>query len=555
MRAVLGKVFLFVVVAAAFFMLGTLLPFANKEAVTIDHVVTAGRLIGVPFTAAEADSMLDGVTENKKSYLSIREAKLPNEVYPAMQFNPLPVGFKHRSYFSRLVFNSNEGAKRPASEEELAYMSIGELAELIKTGQITSVELTQFYIDRIKKLDTRLHAVVTLMEDYALQQARMADEEIAAGKYKGMLHGIPFGAKDLLAKSGFKTTWGATPYKDQVIDTDATVIARLEEAGAILVAKTTLGALAWGDVWFGGKTRNPWNTEQGSSGSSAGSASAVSAGMLPFAIGSETLGSIVSPATVCGVTGLRPTYGRVSRHGAMALSWSMDKLGPICRNVEDCAIVLEAIAGPDGMDPMVFDFPFFYEPEIDLSHVRIGYVKSDFERDYAFHDQDSVTLAVMASLGAELVPIDLPSQPTGDMTIILSAEAAAAFEELTLSSRDDELVRQVKRAWPNVFRQSRLIPAVEYIQANRLRTMLVQDMDALFSSIDVYLAPSWGSKNLGLTNLSGHPSVVLPNGFSEAGTPTSITFTGRLFDEGTLLAVANAYQNASGWHRKHPVVN
>ena len=538
-------------VAAASFFIGRSVG-SDKEGINRSTVKQAQKLTAIPFTPQEIDSMLTGLEEQTGNYLTLRKESIPNQLYPAMQFNPLPVGFTYKSIFSELAFDQYEVTERPANEDSLAFLSVGELAELIKARQIRSEELTTFYINRIKKYNPKLEAIVTLMEDYALEKAREADREIEAGNYKGMLHGIPFGAKDLLAKRGFKTTWGATPYQEQVIEEDATVIERLEEAGAILVAKTTLGALAWGDVWFGGKTRNPWNIEHGSSGSSAGSASTVSGGLLPFAIGSETLGSIVSPSTICGVTGLRPTYGRVSRHGAMALSWSMDKLGPLCRNVEDCAIVLATIYGPDGKDPMVFDYPFYYQPEVEVSKLRIGYVKADFEKDYAFHDQDSASLQVLRGLGAELIPIVLPDLPVGDMTIILSAEAAAAFDDLTRSNRDDELVRQVKRAWPNVFRTARFIPAVEYIQANRLRTQLIREMDSLFNQIDVYIAPSWGGSNLTLTNLSGHPAVVLPNGFSGEGTPTSITFTGRLFDEGTLLAVAKAYQDATSWHLRRP---
>lgn len=538
-------------VAAVAFFIGRSVG-SDEEGISRSTVAQAQKLTAIPFTHQEIDSMLSGLEEQSGNYLALRKETIPNQLYPAMHFNPVPVGFAYKSAFSEVAFDKFSGTKRPENEDSLAYLSIGELGELIKTRQISSEELTHFYINRIKKYNPQLEAVVTLMDDYALEQARAADKEIEAGNYKGILHGIPFGAKDLLAKRGFKTTWGATPYQEQVIEEDATVIQRLEEAGAILVAKTTLGALAWGDVWFGGKTRNPWNIEQGSSGSSAGSASTVSGGLLPFAIGSETLGSIVSPSTVCGITGLRPTYGRVSRHGAMALSWSMDKLGPLCRNVEDCAIVFAAIYGPDGKDPMVFDYPFHYQPEVNIKKLKIGYIKSDFEKDYGFHDQDSVSLLVLRGLGAELIPIVLPDLPVGDMTIILSAEAAAAFDDLTRSNRDDELVRQVKRAWPNVFRTARFIPAVEYIQANRLRTQLINEMDSLFNQVDVYLAPSWGSSNLALTNLSGHPSVVLPNGFSKEGTPTSITFTGRLFDEGTVLAVAKAYQDATSWHLMRP---
>jgi len=548
-RTILGISILLSVAVASFFA-GRY--FRQSESITKNTVYELGKLTGLSFTPQEADSILDGLHTQKENYISMRSFPLANDVPPAMQLNPIPRGFRYRSAFTSVQFSDYGGTVRPASDDDLTYLSIGQLAELIKTRQLTSLELTQFYIDRIKKYDTLLHAVITLTEDYAIEKAKQADREIAAGNYKGLLHGIPFGAKDLLAKKGFKTTWGATPYMDQMIDTDATVIERLENAGAILVAKTTLGALAWGDVWFGGKTRNPWKPENGSSGSSAGSASTVSAGLLPFAIGSETLGSIVSPSTICGVTGLRPTYGRVSRHGAMALSWSMDKLGPLCRNAEDCAIVFAAIYGPDGKDPMVYDHPFGYAPKVDLTGLKVGYLKSDFDEEYDFHSQDGVTLAVMKQLGAELIPIELPDFPVGDMTVILSAEAAAAFDELTRTNSDDDLVRQVKRAWPNVFRTARSIPAVEYIHANRLRSQLIAEMDKLFEKVDVYLAPSWAGNNLTLTNLSGHPAVVLPNGFSEEGLPTSITFTGRLFDEGTLVAVAKAYQDASGWHLKHP---
>jgi Asp-tRNA(Asn)/Glu-tRNA(Gln) amidotransferase A subunit family amidase len=378
------------------------------------------------------------------------------------------------------------------------------------------------------------------------------DKEIAAGKYRGLLHGIPFGIKDLFAAKGYKTTWGAVPFKDQVIDEDATVLLKLEEAGAVLAAKFTLGALAWGDVWFGGMTRNPWDTSSGSSGSSAGSASAVSAGLVPFAIGTETWGSIVSPSTVCGNTGLRPTYGRVSRTGAMALSWSMDKVGPICRTAEDLAIVFDAITGTDGIDQTLYSVPFNYTSETDYTQLRIGYLKTDFDKDYPFHKNDSITLAKLTQLGAELIPISLPELPINDLSIILSAEAAAAFDELTRSNRDDMMVRQIKNAWPNNFRSSRFIPAVEYINANRLRFILIQEMQKVMDEIDIYIAPSWEGDNLLMTNLTGHPCVVLPNGFTDEGTPTSISFIGRLFDEGRLIAFAKKYQDSEEFHIKHP---
>ena len=313
-----------------------------------------------------------------------------------------------------------------------------------------------------------------------------------------------------------------------------------------------MGELAWGDVWFGEKTRNPWDTANGSSGSSAGSASSVSAGLVPFAIGTETWGSIVSPSTVCGTTGLRPTYGRVSRTGAMALSWSMDKIGTICRTAEDLAIVFNIINGSDGIDQTLYDASFTYDHDIDFKDLKIGYLKNDFDKKYDFHDNDSITLAKLTELGAELIPIELPKLPINDLSIILSAEAGAAFDELTRSNKDDLLVRQIKNAWPNSFRASRFISAVEYINANRIRFMLIQEMQKLMEKVDLYVAPSWEGDNLLLTNLTGHPCVVLPNGFSEKGTPTSISFIGRLFDEGKLIAFAKAYQDATGFHKQHP---
>ncbi|MCK5330019.1 MAG: amidase, partial [Candidatus Marinimicrobia bacterium] len=393
---------------------------------------------------------------------------------------------------------------------------------------------------------------VTLTEKLALEQARKMDAELAEGKYRGYLHGIPYGAKDLLAVQGYPTTWGAVPYRYQIIDSDATVIKKLEEAGAVLVTKLTLGALAWGDVWFGGKTRNPWSLEQGSSGSSAGPAAATAAGLVAFSIGSETWGSIVSPSTRCGVTGLRPTYGRVSRTGAMALSWSMDKLGPMCRNVTDCALVFETIYGPDGIDQTIIDLPFAYDPDIDLSKLRIGYLAQDFDEDYPTRENDQKTLQRLRELGVELIPITLPDYPIEELAIILSAEAAAAFDELTRSGQDDQLVRQIKNAWPNEFRVSRFIPAVEYIQANRVRYLLIQEMQKMMESVDIYIAPSLIGNNLLLTNLTGHPCVVVPNGFTNEGSPTSISFIGRLFDENLVLAVAGKYQAATDWHLKHP---
>jgi len=517
-----------------------------------ENIDAAEKIINLNFTDAEKDSMLDNLAGFSESYEKIREIKLENSIPPAIIFNPIPVNFKFPQKQEEIEFSDYSYTKLPQDINDLAYFTIGELACLIKTKQITSTELTKFFLERLKKYDPALHCVITLTEERALKQADLMDKEISEGKYRGLLHGIPFGVKDLLSTKDYKTTWGAMPFKDQFIENDASVITKLEEAGAVLCAKLTMGALAWGDVWFGGKTRNPWDTTKGSSGSSAGSASTVAAGLLPFAIGTETWGSIISPSTVCGTTGLRPTYGRVSRTGAMALSWSMDKIGPICRSAEDLAIVFNAIQGEDGIDQTLYDVPFNYKPDIDLKNLKVGYLKSDFDSLYDFHVNDSLTLARLKELGVDLIPIELPDLPVNELSLILSTEASAAFDELTRSNRDDLLVRQIKNAWPNEFRSSRFIPAVEYINANRIRFLLIQEMEKLMNEVDIYIAPSWYGNNLLLTNLTGHPAVVLPNGFSEDGTPTSITFTGKLFNEGILIAFAKLYQDATDFHKKHP---
>ncbi len=522
------------------------------QTITTENIENAEKLLDLKFTDAERDSMLGSLEEQKGNYKKIRDVQLNNNVMPSILFNPIPVGFTFPKEQKLIKFSDYSKTKLPSNKDEIAFFTIGQLAELIRTKQITSTELTKFFIERLKKFDPVLHCVVTLTEDRAMQQAKITDEEIAAGNYRGLLHGIPFGVKDLLATKDYKTTWGAMPYKDQIIDIDATVIKKLEEAGAVLIAKLSMGALAWGDVWFGGKTRNPWDTTSGSSGSSAGSAASVSAGLVPFAIGTETYGSIVSPSTVCGTTGLRPTYGTVSRTGAMALSWSMDKIGPICSSAEDLAIVFNAIHGVDGVDQTLFDVPFNYQSLNNLKGLKIGYLKKDFDKQYDFHTNDSLTLLKLKELGAELIPIELPDYPVNDLAIILSAEAGAVFDELTRSNKDDLLVRQIKNAWPNSFRASRFIPAVEYINASRVRTLLIQEMQKLMSKIDLYVAPSWEGDNNLLTNLTGHPCIVLPNGFSDKGTPTSITFIGRLFDEGRLIGFAKLYQDATDFHKQHP---
>lgn len=548
------------VAAAALLALGAASPDFGRRTLS-----RAAQVVGLEFTSGERELMLEGVRERVEDYRAVREFRVDNGVAPALLFYPVPPGGEGAATGGEPRFSRVEPFEVPEDLEELAFEPVTRLAALIRERKITSTELTKMYLARLKRLGPKLECVVTLTEERALKEAARADREIAQGHYRGPLHGIPYGAKDLLAAEGYPTTWGATPYKDQVIDLDATVIRRLEAAGAVLVAKLTLGALAWGDVWFGGQTKNPWNLEQGSSGSSAGSAAATAAGLVPFALGSETWGSIVSPATRCGTTGLRPTFGRVSRHGAMALSWSMDKLGPLCREVEDCALVFDAIRGPDGMDRTVVDEPFAFDPARDVTTLRVGYTRSLFEepiededeeqlaRRREWRDFDLAALDVLRGLGVDLVPVELPGDlPVEALSFILSAEAAAAFNDLTLSGLDDTLVRQVRYAWPNQFREARLIPAVEYIQANRIRSLLIQRMEEMMETVDVYVSPSYGGNNLLLTNLTGHPSVVLPHGFRTDGTPVSITFTGRLYGEAEALAVAKAFQDATDHHRKHP---
>lgn len=520
--------------------------------ITAHAIQQAETLFGLEFSEAKRDSMMDGLNANLQAYVALRAMELGNEVWPAVQFNPVPIGKTFDTKQNPISWNLPEGTTLPANPDDLAYYSVAELSVLLRDGKITSLELTEFFLSRIEKFDPVLKAVITLTPDLAREQARRADDELSRGLYRGILHGIPYGTKDLLALEGYPTTLGAGPFRDQIIEETATVIQKLEEAGAVHLAKLTLGELAWGDVWFGGMTRTPWNTEVGSSGSSAGSASAVAAGLMPFSIGSETLGSIVSPSTRNGVTGLRPTYGRVSRHGAMALSWSMDKIGPITRSAQDAAIVFDAIYGPDGKDPSVFDLPFNYESEFDFQNLYIGYTASLFEESYPNRENDIEVLEALRKAGANLIPIELPPAPVGVMNLILSVEAAAAFDDLTRSGKDDELVRQVKMAWPNVLRTARFVPAVEHIQANRARQLLIEEMDKALAGVDVYISPSFFGGNLQITNLTGHPTVVLPNGFTSAGMPTSITITGHLFDEGTVLSLAWAYQELTDFHKRRP---
>src|SRR5438034_3041438 len=442
--------------------------------ITKETIATAEEIAGVSFTDEERTMMVRNLTQQKQQIDSLHKVTLDNSVSPAIVFDPVPAGTTlPAKKKTPLVRQKVALMSRPTSIEELAFLPVAKLSELVRTRRVKPSELTDMYLDRLKRYDPQLNCVISFTEKRARAQASAADAEISQGRYRGPLHGIPWGAKDLLAAKGYKTTWGAGPYKEQTIDADATVVQRLDQAGAILVAKLTLGELAQGDNWFGGVTRNPWWPEQGSSGSSAGPSSATSAGLVGFSIGTETLGSISSPSTRCGVTGLRPTFGRVPRTGAMALAWSMDKIGPICRSVEDCALVLNAIYGPDGQDLAVRDYPFNWDASVKPSALRIGYFKAAFdlpERDsqdrpqHTTKAQDDAALEVLLRLGAHLIPVEAPQFPVGS-GLILQPEAGAAFENLVLSGKVKELVQQAPNSWPNTFRSAQFIPAVDYINA------------------------------------------------------------------------------------------
>ncbi|MBW6496865.1 MAG: amidase [Bacteroidales bacterium] len=525
----------------------------SDNVISLAMIQQASRLIGLEFSEKQNEMMVRNLEMNRQAYDAIRDFELKNEVTPALVFDPIPAGYLPPAPTGKIKWDIPADVPLPANRDELAFYSVPQLASLIQSRRISAEELTRFFLERLEKYGDTLQAVVTITRETALAQARYADREIAMGRYRGPLHGIPYGAKDLLAVEGFKTTWGAMPYKDQTIDQTATVIRKLDEAGAILVAKLTMGALAMGDIWFGGVTKNPWNLEQGSSGSSAGAASTVSAGLLPFAIGTETLGSIVSPSTRCGVTGLRPTFGRVSRSGAMALSWSMDKIGPIARSAYDCAIVLEAISGRDAADVTTRDVAFEVPETSQVQNFRVGYIKSFFEQEYPGNENDRQVLADLEKMGFEPEEVEWDfSMPVTALRIILTAEAAAAFDELTVTKRDSLLVAQGANAWPNTFRAARFIPAVEYINANRIRSLLIQQVHELMKKYDVIVTPSYGGNQLLVTNLTGQPCLVAPNGFNQNGSPTSISFIGNLFEEGKLVALAAAWQEYSGHHLKQP---
>jgi Asp-tRNA(Asn)/Glu-tRNA(Gln) amidotransferase A subunit family amidase len=571
----------------------------------------AAAIADVPLPAEYRQMMVDNLNEQVKGYEEIFKLHIPNNVAPALVFDPVLPSTKFELEkrplrISQAPATSSRGV--PKNLEDVCYDSVRDLAELVRTKKVSSVALTEMYLERLKRYDPLLHFVITFTEDRARAKAKEADLEVAAGKYRGPLHGLPWGGKDLLSVKGYRTTWGAGGFENQTFDEDATVVKRLDAAGAVLVAKLSLGALAMDDHWFGAKTRNPWKPAQGSSGSSAGSSSATAAGCVAFSIGSETLGSISSPSTRCGCTGLRPTFGLVPRTGAMALSWSMDKLGPICRAVEDTALVLHAIYGPDCGDRAVQQAAFNWDADLDWRKLRVGYLKNDFERPlenpeepaakppselsaeekkkldeqkqrreqfrlHAEYDRrfDQAAIAKLQAMGVNLVPVELPKFPYDAMISLLGAEAAAAFDELTRTGRDKLLTDQGPGDWPNTFRSARLIPAVEYIQANRARLLAMEAVAKTLDGFDVIVAPT-RSQQLVVTNLTGQPALILPNGFrgddappartndkgeiegdyGGPGTPVSLTFVGQLYGEGRLLAFARAYQQATDFHLQHP---
>ncbi|RLD24291.1 MAG: amidase [Bacteroidetes bacterium] len=525
----------------------------NDNSFSKSDVLSAQKVIGLDMSEEVLDTVYAYLIDNKEGYDSLRAYPIDNNVQPPLYFDPRPIGFQYPDFDESIEIDIDLDTEMPDNPEDLAFYPVTKLAGLIKSQKISSEELTGFFLDRLKKYNDTLECVITFTEDYALAQAKKADELLANGTYLGPLHGIPYGVKDLFAFKGYNTTWGAEPYKDQRIDQTATVIQKLEDAGAVLIAKLVSGALARGDIWFGGKTKNPWDLEQGASGSSAGSGSAMSAGLVGFSIGTETLGSIVSPANRNGVTGLRPTYGRVSKSGVMSLSWSMDKVGPLCRTAEDCALVLNTIYGYDKNDASTVDITLGANPK-PLKDYKIAYLKADIDKDTTDAKGNNLkALEVFISMGFTLDSIELPKDiPYDGLDVILRAEAGAFFDDLVRSGDVDKMVQQSQKSRANSLRQARFIPAVEYIQANRHRSVLIEKFHKLMAEYDVLIAPTFGGKQLFLTNLTGHPSICLPNGFDKKGRPTSITLVGNLYDESSIINLAIAFQDATEHEEKFP---
>lgn len=531
------------------------LPGQAQDSLQRTDIPAAARISGLSFTGPEMDSLYPDLKEMQLEYLKLHALPLVNSQPPSIWHNLAANGFRPDTRQQPIRWNIPAQINLPANKNDLAFYSLAQLAALIKTRKISSVELTRFFIDRLRRFSDTLRCTTSITETIALREAAEADALLKKGIWLGPLHGIPYGLKDLFSVKNTRTTWGAKPFQEQVIDEDAFVYLQLKKAGAVLVAKFTLGALAMGDQWYGGMTRNPWNLNQGSSGSSAGSASATVAGLVPFAIGTETWGSIISPATRCGATGLRPSFGAVSRTGAMALCWSLDKIGPICRSAEDAAMVFHTIKGNDGQDGSAVEMAFNYRPNADMQKMRIAYAKNYFDK-IDTTDSEWAVLDAFRRMGVNLIPMNFPDSaiyPAGFMDIILGAEAASAFDGFTRSNLDDLMNNQRRNDWPNLFRGWQFVPAVAYINANRHRRILMQQLNAAMAPYDAVIVPTFRSGNqLAITNLSGHPAICFPIGFSRNGSPRSITILGNYFQDAKICAVAAAYQQNTSWNDRHP---
>lgn len=521
-----------------------------QDSLTKNDVRSAAKLIDVQYTDKEIDMMMIDLRDNIIDYKKMHTLPLDNSIGMSIAQRLTPPVRKQE----RIVWQYDKKIKLPDNRNELAFYSILQLGSLLRNKSISAEELTAFFIDRIKRYSDTLQCVVSLTETIALEQARKADEELARKIDRGPLHGIPYGLKDLFAVKGTKTTWGAQPYKDQIIDNDAFVYSQMKNAGAVLVGKFTLGALAMGDYWYGGRTKNPWNPTLGSSGSSAGSASATVAGLVPFAIGTETHGSIISPSHTCGATGLRPTFGRTSRTGAMTLSWSLDKIGPICRSAEDAAIVFQYMHGTDGRDASAVQAAFNYQPKARAQSLRIAYAKNHFERLDSTSQEWGVIRALQAA-GLTIEPMHLPDTEIYKFDMIgtvLGGEAAGAFDAFTRLDIDEQMTRQTRFDWPNYFRVARTIPAVEYVNANRHRSVLMEQFSTATQPYDVIITPSFGNRQLAITNLTGHPALCMPIGLTKQNVPNSITFLANPFMEEHLLTVGKLFQELTPHENLHP---
>jgi Asp-tRNA(Asn)/Glu-tRNA(Gln) amidotransferase A subunit family amidase len=521
-----------------------------QDSISKSTVQQASQLIDVKFTEKEIEMMLQDLKDNLVDYKKMHALLLNNNIAMSAAQRLQP----DNAIQQKINWQYNKKIQLPSNKNELAFYSIHQLGSLLRNKLISSKELTAFFIERIKKYGDTLECVVSITQDIAMQQAAQADDDFKKGIDRGPLQGIPYGLKDLFAVKGTKTTWGAAPYKEQVIEEDAYVYTRLKEAGAVLIAKFTLGALAMGDYWFGGRTKNPWNLERGSSGSSAGSASATVAGLVPFAIGTETHGSIISPSHTCGATGLRPTFGSISRSGAMTLSWSLDKVGPICRSAEDAATVFSFVHGTDQKDGSAVNAAFNYNPTMDVKKLKIAYAKNIFDKlDTAAQEWN--VLKQLTAAGIALHPMNFPDTETYqfDMIgIVIGSEAAAAFDAFTRLDMDEQMTRQTRNDWPNYFRQARTIPAVEYINTMRHRSVLMEKTNQAMKEFDVVISPSFGGRQLAITNLTGHPALCMPIGLSKQGTPNSITFLANLFKEEALLSVGKFFQSITSFDEMHP---